>query len=126
MSNLTLAITVYFISITYFKVSQKIMYILTIKYYSIIRYIKEDRKAMIVLNKNVIRYKTFIRFLRIHVVASSILATLNTVTEINLIMQIIKISFIVLVIITAIDFTTINSRCTLLEEKVYKTHKNIL
>jgi len=126
MNNLTIAITIYFISFTYFKISQKIMYILTIKYYSIIRFIKEDKKAMIVLNKEVIRYRTFVRYTRIHVVVSSILATLNSFNEINLIMQIINISLIVLVIVTVIDLATINSRCTLLEEKVYNTHKNIL
>ncbi|HBC30485.1 MAG TPA: hypothetical protein DC024_04465 [Clostridiales bacterium] len=125
MNKLLLAILIYLLSAIYYIVSEKILYLCTLKYYSLIRNITDDRRAMTILNDKFIRYRRKVRYLRIHVATSSIIATVHVFIESGLIIDLITITIIAVGIITAIDILTLKARFVFIEDKLYRIHNNI-
>jgi|LSQX01.3.fsa_nt_gb hypothetical protein len=125
MNKLLLAILIYLLSAIYYIVSEKILYLCTLKYYSLIRNITDDRRAMTILNDKFIRYRRKVRYLRIHVSISSIIATVHVFIESGLIIDLITITIIAVGIITAIDILTLKARFVSIEDKLYRIHNNI-
>lgn len=123
--NILLNIIIYLITITYFFISNKTIYVLTLKYYSLFRYISDDSESLISLNRYFINYKIIIRYIRIHLVACSILLTFNFITEISLIVHIIIISIALVVILIIYDLLSFMARLEALEDKIYKTYYRI-
>lgn len=123
--KILLKIIIFLITITYFFISNKTIYVLTLKYYSLFRYISDDRESLIKLNKYFINYRIIIRYVRIHLVASSILLTFNFIIEISPIVHIIKISIAIVVILILYDLLSFMARLEALEDKIYKTYYRI-
>ncbi|MDF2882014.1 MAG: hypothetical protein K0R54_2571 [Clostridiaceae bacterium] len=55
--KILLKIIIFLITVTYFFISNKTIYVLTLKYYSLFRYISDDRESLIKLNKYFINYR---------------------------------------------------------------------
>lgn len=125
MNKIILSLSIYLATIIYFIISERLLYLYTLKYYSLLRYISDDRKSLVLLNDYFIKYRLIIRYFRIHVVASSIVASVNILIEIYLLMKVMTITLTAIVIFTIIDFLTINTRLISLEDKIYKTYNNI-
>lgn len=125
MNKIILSLSIYLVTIIYFIISERLLYLYTLKYYSLLRYISDDRKSLVLLNDYFIKYRLIIRYFRIHVVASSIVASVNILIEIYLLMKVMTIALTAIVIFTIIDFLTINTRLISLEDKIYKTYNNI-
>jgi hypothetical protein len=123
--KILLKIIIFLITVTYFFISNKTIYVLTLKYYSLFRYISDDRESLIKLNKYFINYRIIIRYVRIHLVASSILLTFNFIIEISPIVHIIKISIAIVVILIIYDLLSFMARLEALEDKIYKTYYRI-
>jgi hypothetical protein len=123
--NILLTIIIFLITITYFFISNKTIYVLTLKYYSLFRYISDDSESLISLNRYFINYRIIIRYIRIHLVASSILLTLNFIIEISTIVHIIIISIAIVVILIICDLLSFEARLEALEDKIYKTYYRI-
>lgn len=123
--KILLKIIIFLITVTYFFISNKTIYVLTLKYYSLFRYISDDRESLIKLNKYFINYRIIIRYVRIHLVASSILLTFNFIIEISPIVHIIKISIAIVVILIIYDLLSFMARLEALEDKIYRTYYRI-
>lgn len=123
--KILLKIIIFLITITYFFISNKTIYVSTLKYYSLFRYISDDSESLISLNRYFINYRIIIRYLRIHLVASSILLTFNFINEISPIVHIIKISIALVVILIICDLLSFEARLEALEDKIYKTYYRI-
>lgn len=123
--NILLKIIIYVITITYFFISNKTIYVLTLKYYSLFRYISDDSESLISLNRYFINYRIIIRYIRIHLVTSSILLTFNFIIEISPIVHIINISIAIVVILIIYDLLSFDARLEALEDKIYKTYYRI-
>lgn len=123
--NILLNIIIYLITITYFFISNKTIYVLTLKYYSLFRFISDDSKSLIRLNRYFISNRIKIRYIRIHLVASSILLTFNFLIEMSLMVNIIIISIAPVVILIIYDFLSFEARLEALEDKIYKTYYRI-
>lgn len=122
MNKTIIALITYIFAIGYFITSDKSLYIYTLKYYSLLRYITDDKSSIIALNDNFIKYRYIIRYLRIHVIASSIIVTINIFINLQLLMQIIQVSYFGLAVIIIIDKITIKTRLISLEDKIYKIY----
>jgi hypothetical protein len=123
--KILLKIIIFLITVTYFFISNKTIYVLTLKYYSLFRYISDDRESLIKLNRYVITYRIIIRYVRIHLVASSILLTFNFIIEMSPIVNIIKISIALVVILIIYDLLSFEVRLKALEDKIYRTYYRI-
>jgi hypothetical protein len=80
---------------------------------------------MMILNNKFIKYRRTVRYLRIHVAASSIVATVNIFMKTGLIMDLIITTMPVIGIITTIDALTLKARFASIEDKLYRIHNNI-
>jgi len=125
MSDITFAVLIFIVTVLYFIITNKVMYLYTLKYYSLLKYIFDDRKALIFLNNKVLLYMIIIRYIRIHLVFSSLLVTLNIIVKILLIIKVLKITLVGIIIFAIFDITTIHNRCIILEDKLYKMHYGI-
>lgn len=125
MNNFISAILIYGITFLYFLLSNRAQYIYTLNFYSLFKYISNDKNCIKILVNNMIIYKTIIRYIRIHLIFSSILITISYYLEMSLIVVIIKPSVIFVVIITILDILSFRSRLAALEDKLYKTYYRI-
>lgn len=123
--KILLKIIIFLITVTYFFISNKTIYVLTLKYYSLFRYISDDSESLISLNRYFINYRIIIRYIRIHLVTSSILLTFNFIIEISPIVHIINISIAIVVILIIYDLLSFDARLEALEDKIYKTYYRI-
>ena len=103
MNNFISAILIYGITFLYFLLSNRAQYIYTLNFYSLFKYISNDKNCIKILVNNMIIYKTIIRYIRIHLIFSSILITISYYLEMSLIVVIIKPSVIFVVIIVFVN-----------------------
>ena len=125
MNKIILPATTYLITIIYILVSEKLLYLCTLKYYSLLRYISNDRNSMISLNNRFINYRRTVRYFRIHVTISSLITTANIFLKLDLIIKIIGTTLIIISIVTIIDALTLKTRLINLEDTIYKIYNNL-
>lgn len=125
MNNFISAILIYSITILYFLLSNRALYIYTLKFYSLFKYINDDKNSIKTLVNNMIIYKKIIRYIRVHVIFSSILITISFYLEMSLIIAVIRLSMIFVGVITVYDVLSLKTRLVALEDKLYKTYFRI-
>jgi hypothetical protein len=125
MNNFISAIIIYSVTFIYFLLSNKTIYICTLKYYSLSEYIYDDKNTLKILVNYLLTYRTIIRYIRIHLIFSSILITISLIIEMPLITSIIKLSVIFVMIISAYDVLSFKARLKALEDRLYKTYYRI-
>ncbi len=125
MNNFISAIIIYSVTFIYFLLSNKTIYICTLKYYSLSEYIYDDKNTLKILVNFLLTYRTIIRYIRIHLIFSSILITISLIIAIPLITSIIKLSVIVVIIISAHDILSFKTRLKALEDRLYKAYYRI-
>lgn len=119
------AIIIYSVTFIYFLLSNKTTYVYTLKYYSLFEYIYDDKNSLKILVNHLLTYRTIIRYIRIHLIFSSILITISLIIEMPLITSIIKLSVIFVIIISAYDVLSFKARLKALEDRLYKTYYRI-
>lgn len=92
------AILIYILTIIYLLLSNKTMHIYTIKYYSLIENIYDDKKSLIELINHLAIYMVIIRYIRIHLLFSSVFITVNFIIKLSLIAKIINCSMVVFMV----------------------------
>lgn len=125
MNNIISAIIIYSVTLIYFLLSNKTIYIFTLKYYSLLEYIYDDKSSLKILVNYLLTYRTIIRYIRIHLIFSSILITISLIIEMSLITSIIKISVIFVIIISAHYVLSFKAQLKALEDRLYKTYYRI-
>lgn len=125
MNNFISAIIIYSVTFIYILLSNKTIYIFTLKYYSLSEYIYDDKNSLKILVNYLLTYRTIIRYIRIHLIFSSILITISLIIEMPLITFIIKLSVIVVIIISAHDILSFKTRLKALEDRLYKVYYRI-
>lgn len=125
MNNYILAILIYILTILYFFLSNKTIHIYTIKYYSLIENIYDDKDSLIVLINHLTIYRVIIRYIRIHLLFSSVFITINLIIELSLIAKIIKYSMVLVITLTSYDILSLKARLKALEDKLYRTYYNL-
>ncbi len=125
MKNLLLAILIYSITIIYFLLSNKTIYVYTLKYYSLIDNIYDDKDSLKILVNHLIIYKIIVRYLRIHLISSSIIITINFIFKMPFIAAVIKFLMIFASIIALCDFLSFKARLKALEDRLYITYYNL-
>lgn len=125
MNNFVTAIIIYSVTFIYFLLSNKTIYICTLKYYSLSEYIYDDKNSLKILVNYLLTYRTIIRYIRIHLIFSSILITISLIIEMPLITSIIKLSVIFVIIISAHDAFSFKARLKALEDRLYRTYYRI-
>ncbi len=118
-------VLIYFLTLIYFFLSNKIMYMYTLKYYDLFEYISDDKNSLIILTKHVLIYRIIIRYIRIHLISSSFLISLNIIIELPLIIKITNFSMLFVIIVVIYDILSLKARLRTLEDKLYRTYYNL-
>lgn len=113
------------ITIIYLLLSNKTMHIYTIKYYSLIENIYDDKKSLIELINHLAIYMVIVRYIRIHLLFSSVFITVNFIIKLSLIAKIINCSMVVVIILASYDILSLKARLRALEDKLYRTYHNL-
>lgn len=121
MNNFISAILIYSMTIIYFLLSNRTIYIYTLKYYSLFKYIKDDNNSLKVLINHLIIYRIITRYIRIHLIFSSILVTANFLIKIPITITFLKLSMLFVIIIVTCDILSLKVRLKSLEDKLYRT-----
>lgn len=125
MNNFISAIIIYSITFIYFLLSNKTIYICTLKYYSISASIYDDKTSLTTLINHMLIYRTIIRYIRIHLIFSSIFITVNFIVEISLIVAIINLSMLLVLFVATYDILSLKARLKALEDKLYRIYNNL-
>lgn len=125
MNNFISTIIIYSVTFIYFLLSNKTIYICTLKYYSLSVSIYDNKNSLTMLINHLLIYITIIRYIRIHLLFSSIFITINFIIEITLIVAIIKFSIVLLVFVAAYDILSFKARLKALEDKLYRIYYNL-
>lgn len=125
MNTYISAILIYIFTIIYFLLSNKTMHLYTIKYYSLIENIYDDKKSLIELINHLAIYNVIIRYIRIHLLFSSLFITVNFIIKLSLIAKIIKYSMVLVIILVSYDILSLKARLRTLEDKLYRMYYNL-
>jgi len=122
MSNLSSAILIYSITIIFFLLSNKTIYVYTLKFYGLFEYINDDKNSLKILVNHLLIYKIIIRYIRIHLICCSIFITISFFIKMPLITSVVKLSMIIVMLITICDVLSLKARLKALEDRLYKTY----